>query len=327
MIITCPHCRTKYQVTYEAIGSAGRKVQCANCQQAWQQTPLSDQIAATAEEQRAFEEISEDGLDEVMAAEERSAAAEKAAKLALEREAEAAQHRAAAVSKADTATLRKRQKDFTKRQSAMVADLPMARLRRTLRIIGSLLLLVIALVAYFGRVQVVERFPAMAGVYAAMGLGVNVVGLDFANVSTLRTLRDGKEVLFVSAQIVGLTPKPSHVPAVVVTLLDAQGEGIYEWSVTPAVRDLMAGERATFDTQLPMPPAEAVRMRLSFAGGQAVPLGAAGGHAPAAATPADAPAATHDEHTAAPQEDHPPATHDEHAAAAPQEHHPAPEHH
>ena len=40
MIITCPHCQTRYQVTYEAIGSTGRKVQCAHCQQAWSQKPL-----------------------------------------------------------------------------------------------------------------------------------------------------------------------------------------------------------------------------------------------------------------------------------------------
>ena len=37
MIITCPHCQTKYQVTYEAIGSVGRKVQCAHCHKAWTQ--------------------------------------------------------------------------------------------------------------------------------------------------------------------------------------------------------------------------------------------------------------------------------------------------
>ena len=77
--------------------------------------------------------------------------------------------------------------------------------------------------AYFGRVQVVQRYPAMAGVYEAVGLGVNVIGLDFSNVTTLRTLRDGKEVLIVSAQIVGLMPEPVPVPAVVVTLIDSQG--------------------------------------------------------------------------------------------------------
>ena len=37
---------------------------------------------------------------------------------------------------------------------------------------------------------------------------------------------------------------PVAVPAVVVTLLDRNGQGIYEWSVSPSVQDLMAGERA-----------------------------------------------------------------------------------
>ncbi len=53
----------------------------------------------------------------------------------------------------------------------------------------------------------------------------------------------------------------------VVTLLGASGNGLYEWSVTPDVRDMMAGERATFETQLPLPPVDAVNVRLSFAGG------------------------------------------------------------
>ena len=296
MIITCPHCQTKYQVTYEAIGSVGRKVQCAHCQQAWQQQALDKQDLPTAAQQQASEAMTEDGLDDAMAAEERQVASE-AAKLALEQAAEEAQHRAAALSKAETAMLSKRQKDFRRRQNAMVADLPLARFRRSLRIIGSLLLVGIAAVGYFGRVQVVERFPAMAGVYESVGLGVNVVGLDFSNVTTLHTLRDGKEVLLVSAQIVGLERKPVVVPAVVVTLIDEHGQGIYEWSVTPSVRDLMAGERSTFDTQLTMPPGEAKRVRLSFAGGKSIPLAegrGAGPGAPTARSEPAAPAATQD---------------------------------
>lgn len=262
MIITCPHCETKYQVTYEAIGSAGRKVQCAHCQQAWQQRPLDPEPdLPTSEQKAAFEAMAEDGLDDAMAAEERTFAAEIARRLALEQE---------QAGKAEAAVLRKRQQDFTRRQSAMVADLPLARLRRTLRVAAVVLLGGLAVTAYFGRVQVVERYPEMAGVYEAIGLGVNVVGLDFSDVTTLRTLRDGKEVLVVSAQIVGIKRDPVVVPSVVVTLLNAKGEGIYEWSVTPSVRDLMAGERSTFDTQLTMPPGEATRVRLSFAGGQDV---------------------------------------------------------
>jgi len=269
MIITCPHCQTKYQVTYEAIGSAGRKVQCAHCRRDWQQAPL-DNDDATPEQKEAFAAIEEDGLDEVMSAEEKAVAAEVEQRLEQERQAAIA----ASNAKAEAAILRNRQQAFSRRQSAMVADLPLARLRRTLRVAGAVLLGGVLAIGYFGRVAVVERFPAMAGVYEAVGLGVNVVGLDFSNVSSLRTLRDGKEVLVVSAQIVGLMPQPVPVPSVVVTLIDGDGRGIYEWSVTPSVRDLMAGERATFDTQLTLPPGEARRVRLSFAGGQSTIMAA-----------------------------------------------------
>jgi predicted Zn finger-like uncharacterized protein len=327
MIITCPHCQTKYQVTYEAIGSVGRKVQCAQCQKAWQQRALEKEIPPTPEQKKASEAIAEDGLDDAMAAEERTVKDEAARFMALEKAAEEAQHRAAAASKVDTAVLRKRQKDFRRRQSAMVAELPLAKLRRSLRIGGTLILVGIVATGYFGRVMVVEKFPAMAGVYAAVGLGVNVVGLDFSNVSTLQSLRDGKEVLSVSAQIVGLMSEPVSVPAVVVTLLDSHGQGIYEWSVTPAVRDLMAGERATFDTQLTMPPGDAASLRLSFAGGQGIPLVSAGASAEGVASPGEHEAAPPTRHAVTGEPAVQAETNEHTAAPAVSEHTNAPEHH
>lgn len=289
MIITCPHCQTKYQVSYEAIGSAGRKVQCAHCQQAWQQSAL-DGVDAT--NQDAFDAMTEDGLDEAVVAEEREVAAEVQRRIEAERALASS-----GAGKLDAATVRLRQKAFTDRQTAINADLPLARLRRSLRILGFVLLALVGATAYFGRVMVVEHFPDMAGVYEAVGLGVNVVGLEFSNVSSLRSLRDGKEILVVSAQIVGLMPQPVPVPPVVLTLIDSHGQPVYEWSTTPSVRDLMAGERTTLDTQLMLPPDDAVRVRLSFAGGQSAPVVAAGerlaGAAPAAAgTQQAAPAAS-----------------------------------
>ena len=307
MIITCPHCQTKYQVTYEAIGSAGRKVQCANCQQAWQQHPLSKHDD-TPEQVAAFEAMAEDGLDEAMQAEESAVAAELAQRLELE------QRAAAAVGKVDPALVRKRQKAFKRRQSVMAAELPLARLRRTLRVAGFVMLAGVLVTAYFGRVMVVERFPAMAGVYEAVGLGVNVVGLDFSDVSSMRTFRDGKEVLVVSAQIVGLMRDPVTVPSVVVTLINDDDQAIYEWSVTPAVRDLMAGERSTFDTQLTQPPGDASRVRLSFAGGQGTPIVAAGARTPGGSPEAPAAEASEPAQT-------------EHAAPATSEHTSTPEQH
>ena len=265
MIITCPHCQTKYQVTYDAIGSAGRKVQCAHCQQAWQQGPIEPEAPPTPEVAAATSVIVEDTLDEAMEAEARAVAAEKRAKKLAAEAFDAKQSEAAG--KIDPEVVRNRQRAFTRRQDKMIAKLPLARFRRAARVILALALVGVAAGFYFGRVPVVARFPAMAGVYEAVGLKVNVVGLEFSNVTTLRTLRDGKEMLIVSAQILGVEAQPAPVPPVVVTLIDSHGQGVYEWSVTPAVRDLMGGERATFDTQLILPPGDASRVRLSFAGG------------------------------------------------------------
>lgn len=264
MIITCPHCRTKYQVTYEAIGSAGRKVQCAQCQRAWNQKPLAPikTESVDPESDILFQDMAEDALDEMMVSEEAAVLAEKAATSAPPAE-------PVSVKPADAAEQRKRQAAFSRRQNAMSNRLPLARLRRGARAAGIVLLLGLAIFGYYGRFQIVERYPDLAGVYAALGLGVNVVGLDFVELDSVRTIVAGKEALLVSAQIVGQRSQPVAVPPVVVSLLDNAGRTVYEWSVAPRVRDLMAGERATFDTRLSLPPSDAVRVRLRFAGGAA----------------------------------------------------------
>ena len=270
MIITCPNCQTKYQVTYEAIGSAGRKVQCASCHQSWQQSALPDPKPelklvppADPESDRLFDTMAEEALDAAIEAEEKTIADVEP------RVIEPIEPRPA--KKRETAAeIRARQKALSRRQTAMVSRLPLARMRRYARVVGAVGLAGILAIAYFGRVQIVERNPDLAGLYEAVGPGVNVVGLDLSNLQSTRGLSEGKEVLVVSAQIVGLMPQPVTVPPVLVSLLDGSGHTIYEWSVTPRIRDLMAGERATLDTRLPLPPGEAVKVRLTFAGNRAV---------------------------------------------------------
>lgn len=260
MIITCPNCQTKYQVTYEAIGSAGRKVQCASCQQSWQQRPPAP-MAPQPESDLLFDEIAEDALDEALAAEQREVAEKEAEERRARAQAEAPPKKKKT---ADAAELRKRQQAFSRRQTAIFSSLPMARMRRTARICAVLILAGMLGLGYFARVPIVERYPALAGVYSAVGLGVNIVGLDLAELQSNRTLSEGKEALAVSAQIVGLQTEPVTVPPVLVSLLDANDRTVYEWTVAPRVRDLMVGERATFDTRLSSPPREAVQVRLTF---------------------------------------------------------------
>jgi predicted Zn finger-like uncharacterized protein len=304
MIITCPHCQTKYQVTFEAIGSAGRKVQCAQCGRAWDQVPvLPDALPAPeqseAEADKLFDAMAEDALDELMAEEERAHGARQG------KVAPPAPVQPPAIVPAlppNAAEMRKQQAAFSRRQSEVSSRLPLARLRRTARILGVLMAAILLLGLYFGRGPIVARYPDLAGVYEALGLGVNVVGLEFSGLETLKTLSGGNEVLMVSAQIVGMEPRPVPVPPVVISLIDAMGAAVYEWSVTPQTPNLMAGERATFDTRLSLPPSEAVAVRLSFAGGSLVSAPAAPGGSPPPV------------HSAAPIEAHPAPNEPQHAA-------------
>lgn len=283
MIISCPHCQTKYQVTYEAIGSAGRKVKCAHCSQAWNQEPIVEAPAIALETK--LTELAEDLLDEAMAEAARTRSRRKTTALVeaiAEPVAPSIPDEPVGETTVDqtmpppnAAELNQRQAEFSRRQNALSSRLPLARMRRGARLASVLLLSAVLCTGYFGRVQLVERYPELAGIYSSIGLGVNVVGLEFSKVQTLRSLSQGKDVLTVSAQILGVSRKPVPVPPVVVSLLDGDGRAIYEWSVNPRVADLMAGEIATFNTRLTLPPADAQRVRLSFAAsGGAVRTGA-----------------------------------------------------
>ena len=76
-------------------------------------------------------------------------------------------------------------------------------------------------------------------------------------------------MLTVNARIVGVSPRRVIVPPVVVTLLDADGRPVYEWSVTPDARDLEAGEASTSTRRLTDPPEGAETVRLTFTNGRA----------------------------------------------------------
>lgn len=291
MIISCPYCQTRYQVANDAIGAVGRKVQCANCQKAWQAMPeapkpkLKVVPPSSPEDDRLFDDMAEEGLDEAFAAEETALAAK------IEAAAEALRQQAAAktideiksvltddkpapqpspatkspATPVDPALLRKRQRAFSQRRHSLARSLPLARVQRALRLGGAAGLVLVLGAGIALRTDIVRFAPDLAGVYSAVGLGVNVVGLDFRDMHTVRILRDGKEVMVVTATIFSTSGSTVNVPHVIVTLLDDQGRPLYEWSAASQARDLAPGEILAFETQLSAPPANTARVRLSFA--------------------------------------------------------------
>ncbi len=278
VVIECPKCGTRYQLAADALGPRGRKVSCAHCGETWQAKAKAPKPAAG--EDALFDEAAEQALDESFAAEERALAEapnadpDDEARLRTIAEIKAAiapKPQATEPQQPDPASDRTRQKAFDKRQAALSRQSPLARARRVARLAGVSVLLALIVGAGAFRAELVRLFPDLAGVYEALGLGVNIVGLEFRDVTTLVALRGGQNVMQVDGRIYSVASHGVVVPPVVVTLLDAAGAKLYEWSVLPQVRDLEPGEIVDFSAQLTSPPQGASRVRLTFTDGRPRP--------------------------------------------------------
>jgi predicted Zn finger-like uncharacterized protein len=275
VVITCPHCGTRYQVPHSTLGSSGREVQCAQCGQSWHAE--ADAPPPPAIDPDLMFPKDEDALDFAFEETERTMAPAVAPPppslpidpdhertLAEIRAAIAPKPKKKSVNALDPAVLNRAREEFDRRQRKVIGRLPLARMRRTARLAAFVLLVSIMVLGFSLRTDLVRWFPAMAGLYSAMGLPVNIVGLEFENSKTINTLREGKIVMQVSARIRSIASRPVPVPPVLVSLLDASGKALYEWTVTPNAAEMDPGEVMDFTTEVNSPPDGAVSVRLSF---------------------------------------------------------------
>ena len=114
------------------------------------------------------------------------------------------------------------------------------------------------------RQQIVRFLPQTASLYAGIGLPVNLRGLAFANIKTVRELQEGVPVLTVEGEIVGTTGRHSEVPRVRIAVTDAAGKEIYAWTARPSRTLLPPGETLPFRSRLASPPAEASGISVRF---------------------------------------------------------------
>lgn len=291
MIITCPNCSTKYEVADQAIGATGRKVQCANCHRSWKatapayvepapkprivggtDTDLDEVTAEAAEHDRLFGKDAETELDRAFAEEE-----EKALDSAVDADMEGASIEDMVdeqTGKLDHRLLSRRRRDMHRRQQKHVSRLPLARLRRGARIVSLLLLALIIGGGYLFRTDIVRAYPNLGGLYAMIGIDVNVYGLILTKVETLRTLRDGDDVTIITANIRSVVGHTVRVPPILVSILDADDKPIYEWTASAPVANISPGDIVAFETQLTSAPTDAAHVRLVFGSSSTSPHGA-----------------------------------------------------
>ncbi|MCX5477537.1 DUF3426 domain-containing protein [Kaistia geumhonensis] len=127
------------------------------------------------------------------------------------------------------------------------------------------LLVIVVAVAVLGRTALVGAAPGLARLYAAVGVPVNVVGLDLVDIYPSRDVEGGAPGLVVEGTIVNVTSRKVDVPSLRLTLLDASGERVGGWQAEPTLTRLAPGESQKFRTRLASPPDQARKVSVSFA--------------------------------------------------------------
>ncbi|MEN3213331.1 zinc-ribbon domain-containing protein [Methylorubrum populi] len=230
MLIVCPACASEYRIDAERVGTGGRSVRCAACRETW--FISADEVVAAM-----FDEMA--GDEEPAAAppppEPPPPAEEPAPRPASDRPV-------------------KRGK-------------PKRPARRLSPALAACLVLAAALpLALLGRVTVVRAMPQTAGLFARIGLPVNLRGIDLADVAAFQVAADGSNParLVVEGDLVAVARERVAVPPIEVEVRDAEGQPLYRWSVPGPRAALEPGERARFKASLSAPPEKGRRIEVRF---------------------------------------------------------------
>lgn len=275
MLIVCPNCATSYRVAAENFGEGGRSVRCISCYQVWFEEPRAlepqpvfppsvaqPQTDAWDEFRPPLNDIVEVGgpgysqEDSGHAAEQHDPthfAAEPAEELQTGTLHDAGD---AAATNVERLAFRPRPARTKKPQRRMIptsAWMP--------ALICVLMLTLTGLV--MARQQVVHRLPQTASLYALLGMPVNLRGLQFENIKTVREVQDGVPVLVVEGDIIG-SARLTEVPRLRFAVLDRSGREIYAWTARPDRTLLPPGENLPFRSRLASPPADASGITVRF---------------------------------------------------------------
>lgn len=126
------------------------------------------------------------------------------------------------------------------------------------------LLAVGTMLGYVFRQDIVERVPATASLYKAVGINVTLNGLEFAEVSSKNLRIDGASVLVINGNIKNTLKTPTQIPPVTFSFIGPEGDILTEWHVEIDDAELDAKQIRSFSAQYPNPPLEAASLRYKF---------------------------------------------------------------
>ena len=267
MILTCTSCSTRYYADDAAIGPAGRTVRCAACGFSWFAEPQLE-LRTAAEPTEATRA-------------EAPAASEPLTRERVERLRRAAETPGPAPSAA--AKFRAQQAERMRRERTRAAAVVWTATGAALAASAT------GMVAF--RQDVAEIWPRSASAFAALGLDVNVYGLEFYDLAVERAFDGPTPILLVSGEVRNIGRDDKLVPPVRVSLRDTHSQEIFELVNAISDQPLAAGEAIPFQIRVENPPADAVDLEATFGNFSDLALA----DSPVRVSPATAPAESQEE--------------------------------
>lgn len=132
-------------------------------------------------------------------------------------------------------------------------------------LLASVALLLLLSVTLAARESVVRTWPPSARAFAALGLPVNLHGLEIRDVRTRIVQEPTQKVLTIDGQIKNLRDASQTLPELLLSLRDASGREVYAWKAPPPKSGLARGETIQFRARLAAPPEGANLVRVEFA--------------------------------------------------------------
>lgn len=266
MQIVCPNCASRYEIAEAKIGTGGRKVRCASCQTTWQ-----IEAPRIAEAQPA-EEVLQSDLDAAIpelppppSAEQTAAELEEELRRAAEIDADISAIASEQVEPPQPAEARPR---APKRERGWaVSRNPSAQLSSAAAGIFVAVGLAVLGLGLWQRERVVRLVPQFAGLYATIGLPVNVRGLAFSAVESELVQDQQGRFLVVSGDVTNIAKGTTKVPPITVMVQGEDGKVVYSWTTEPSRPSLEPAELMHFRARLASPPNDGRSVQLRFGAG------------------------------------------------------------
>lgn len=234
MLIACPACASEYEIEGVLVGAEGRSVRCATCSETWFVGPESTQPGDTVDAGEA-------------------AAPDETPDRPVEPPAFVIDQPVPPPRKAKPKPKPAPKKFAVARPSPALA--------------AGLALFAILPLALLGRATVVRAMPRSAGLFSAVGLPVNLRGVEFRDVVAFRAPAEGATPaqLVVEGDLLGVARERVAVAPLEIELRDAHDQSVYRWTVPPSRAALEPGETARFRASLSAPPPQGARVLVRFA--------------------------------------------------------------